>query len=139
MFFHSYLTFEICTILILFVSEHQKVVLRANQAFTTMALALEEEEIEDLSTCCVCLEYYDREGHRPKVLSCSHTICLMCVEVIFFYHVQITPKICMHLSHTSKFRKLLESFFLLHALHVAKYPNSKEVLKIFLIINMLWF
>ena len=40
-----------------------------------------EEDTEDLSTCCVCLEPYDKEERKPKFLSCGHTLCLKCVKV----------------------------------------------------------
>ena len=46
----------------------------------TMATSV-EEDTEDLSTCCVCLDLYDREEHKPKFLSCGHTLCLKCIEV----------------------------------------------------------
>ena len=49
------------------------------------------EEFEHLATCEVkcplCLyEYQDAAGSRkPKVLPCSHTLCLQCLEVISMF------------------------------------------------------
>lgn len=40
-----------------------------------------EEQIEDLSTCCVCLEFYNDGERKPKFLSCHHCLCLKCILV----------------------------------------------------------
>ncbi len=39
------------------------------------------DDFEDLWTCSVCLENFDNEVHKPKFLSCHHTLCLNCVKV----------------------------------------------------------
>lgn len=44
-----------------------------------MASNYVEEQSEDLSTCCVCLEFYDVENRKPKFLTCHHTLCLNCI------------------------------------------------------------
>ena len=40
-----------------------------------------EKDTEDLSTCCVCLDLYNKDERKPKFLPCGHTLCLRCVEV----------------------------------------------------------
>lgn len=37
---------------------------------------------ERLLTCSICLENYNREDQRPKLLPCSHTACLPCMQQI---------------------------------------------------------
>ena len=49
-----------------------------------MATAV-EKGTEDLSTCCVCLDPYDNDEHKPKFLSCGHTLCLKCLQVKEIY------------------------------------------------------
>ena len=40
------------------------------------------EELNDLCTCCVCFNQYDRDEHKPKYLiTCLHTICVCCIQV----------------------------------------------------------
>ena len=39
------------------------------------------EEGEDLTTCSTCFFEYDEEERRPKLLPCSHSSCLLCLEV----------------------------------------------------------
>ena len=46
-----------------------------------MATSLVEES-QDLTTCCVCFEPYDKGIHKPKSLpACLHTFCLKCAKV----------------------------------------------------------
>ena len=40
-----------------------------------------EEEMKDLSTCCVCMEPYNDLERKPKFLRCHHTYCLQCIKV----------------------------------------------------------
>lgn len=46
-----------------------------------MAAAAFAEE-DDLLTCSVCWNIYDEEVHKPKFLSCHHTLCLECIKVL---------------------------------------------------------
>ena len=41
------------------------------------------QEIQDLSTCSVCLLQYNDDERQPKYLNCHHTFCLQCLEVSF--------------------------------------------------------
>ena len=45
-----------------------------------------EEESEDLSMCCVCLESYDKLLRKPKYLPCYQTYCLQCIQVCTSNH-----------------------------------------------------
>ena len=40
-----------------------------------------EEESQDLSHCCICLDEFDSGKRKPKFLSCHHTLCLKCIKV----------------------------------------------------------
>ena len=41
-----------------------------------------EEESNDLTTCCICMETYtEGDKHKPKFLTCSHSFCLPCIKV----------------------------------------------------------
>lgn len=40
------------------------------------------DDAEDLLTCSVCFNSFDNDDHKPKFLSCHHTLCLACVKVI---------------------------------------------------------
>ena len=49
-----------------------------------MAMASADmDDVEDLLTCPVCMNLYDEldDGHKPKILSCSHTLCIECIKV----------------------------------------------------------
>lgn len=41
-----------------------------------------EDFTEGFLTCGTCLYAYDQAEHTPKLLSCSHTICQSCLELI---------------------------------------------------------
>lgn len=41
-----------------------------------------EDFTEGFLTCGTCLYAYDQAEHAPKLLSCSHTICQSCLELI---------------------------------------------------------
>jgi len=41
-----------------------------------------EDFTEGFLTCSTCLNTYDGADHCPKLLSCSHTICKICLESI---------------------------------------------------------
>ena len=60
----------------------------------TMAASVQEES-DDLSTCSVCLEPYDKELRKPKLLFCGHTNCLQCVKVIFKLTIQSFDLFCV--------------------------------------------
>ena len=47
--------------------------------FGEMATIFDEES--DLTTCCVCINEFNDDGHKPKYLACHHTICKFCLEV----------------------------------------------------------
>ena len=39
-------------------------------------------QVENLMTCGVCRFKYDYDKRKPKFLQCTHTVCLLCLEVI---------------------------------------------------------
>ena len=39
-------------------------------------------QVENLMTCGVCRFKYDYDNRKPKFLQCTHTVCLLCLEVI---------------------------------------------------------
>ena len=40
--------------------------------------------LDDTTNCCVCLELYEEKGELvPKLLPCTHTICVTCLRRIF--------------------------------------------------------
>ena len=45
-----------------------------------------EEEMKDLSTCCVCMEPYNDLERKPKFIPCHHTYCLHCIKVWTYLH-----------------------------------------------------
>ncbi len=47
-------------------------------------------EMEDLITCPICLNEYDEkdEAKKPKLLSCSHSVCFGCLKVkLWFFFI----------------------------------------------------
>ena len=42
-----------------------------------------EKVTQSLTTCCVCFEQYDEVERQPKILPCYHTLCNICIQVIF--------------------------------------------------------
>ena len=44
-----------------------------------------EEESDDLTHCCICMEQFDNGLHKPKFLICHHTLCLQCIKVFHIY------------------------------------------------------
>lgn len=36
---------------------------------------------DDFVTCGICVNEYNEETRKPKFLSCSHTVCLSCLQV----------------------------------------------------------
>jgi hypothetical protein len=56
--------------------------IRFNAVGCEMATAnVGTDVVEDFVTCGVCLYEYDEEIRKPKFLSCSHTVCFLCVQV----------------------------------------------------------
>jgi len=51
-----------------------------------MATAAVIDEAEDLLTCSVCFNSFDNDDHKPKYLSCHHTLCLACLKVNLLSH-----------------------------------------------------
>ena len=39
-------------------------------------------DADDLLTCSVCFNEFDDNSHKPKFLSCHHTLCLECIKVL---------------------------------------------------------
>ena len=46
-----------------------------------MATSFFQQESDDLSSCTICFEVYDRTVRKPKILPCAHTFCLPCLIV----------------------------------------------------------
>jgi hypothetical protein len=44
-----------------------------------MATSIQEES-DDLSTRCICLEPYDNELRKPMFIPCAHTYYLQCIN-----------------------------------------------------------
>ncbi|EFX60867.1 hypothetical protein DAPPUDRAFT_122787 [Daphnia pulex] len=80
-----------------------------------MASAIEDEFV----TCSICMSEYNEDGRKPKVLPCSHTVCLTCLQGIFRNNAIACPycrqssKVGGHLD----VRKLPNNS---HALHILK-------------------
>ena len=51
-----------------------------------MATAAVIDEAEYLLTCSVCFNSFDNDDHKPKYLSCHHTLCLACLKVNLLSH-----------------------------------------------------
>lgn len=45
------------------------------------AHAMEEDATEHYITCRVCYLPFNEDQIKPKLLSCSHTVCLQCLKV----------------------------------------------------------
>ena len=50
-----------------------------------------EEEMKDLTTCCVCMEVYNEGDRKPKFISCHHTYCITCIKVINYHYFNGHP------------------------------------------------
>jgi hypothetical protein len=37
-------------------------------------------ENENLIECSICLEKFDEDEHKPKILHCGHSLCLTCLD-----------------------------------------------------------
>ena len=61
-----------------------------------MAVSITEET--SYSTCCICFEEYDEVHCKPRILPCSHTFCLSCINVscyaYFIFSVYVKISIC---------------------------------------------
>ena len=44
----------------------------------------DDGNVDDLTTCSVCFNYFDDRERKPKFLPCKslHTLCLVCVQVL---------------------------------------------------------
>lgn len=47
-----------------------------------MATSYFQQESDDLSSCTICFEVYDRTVRKPKILPCAHTFCLPCLIAV---------------------------------------------------------
>ena len=45
-----------------------------------MAATSTSRQLEDILTCCLCLEFYDTTVKVPKALPCLHTFCVSCID-----------------------------------------------------------
>ncbi|XP_046448107.1 uncharacterized protein LOC124196896 isoform X2 [Daphnia pulex] len=54
----------------------------SNSRQVCLKMAMANDVDEDFVTCGVCLCEYDEEIRKPKFLSCSHTVCFLCVQEI---------------------------------------------------------
>ena len=36
---------------------------------------------DEFVTCGICMNEYNEDTRKPKLLSCSHTVCLSCLQV----------------------------------------------------------
>ncbi len=48
-----------------------------------MAGAMDENATEHFITCNVCYLQFDEDLVKPKLLPCSHTVCIQCLRVLY--------------------------------------------------------
>lgn len=51
---------------------------------------------DDAHCCSICLEIYDEDNHKPKFLSCHHTLCILCIETIIATSSRRDHVVCPH-------------------------------------------
>lgn len=57
--------------------------------------------------CKICYNYFDLDRHSPKLLSCSHTFCLECLETLHFREGRgwrIACPVCRHRTPVPDYR-----------------------------------
>lgn len=85
-----------------------------------------EDETEDLSTCSVCFNQYDKNERIPKFLPCSHTFCLLCLKGLYSLAQQAECPICRNVTVLAGgVETLPKNLFALHLILVNN--NLKEV------------
>uniref|UniRef100_A0A3Q1FW84 Ring finger protein 228 n=1 Tax=Acanthochromis polyacanthus TaxID=80966 RepID=A0A3Q1FW84_9TELE len=64
---------------------------------------------DDEYECKICYNYFDLERHRPKVLGCSHTFCLECLDTLHFREGRgwrVACPVCRHRTPVPDYRVL---------------------------------
>uniref|UniRef100_A0A3Q0R998 RING-type domain-containing protein n=1 Tax=Amphilophus citrinellus TaxID=61819 RepID=A0A3Q0R998_AMPCI len=76
--------------------------------------------------CKICYNYFDLDRHHPKLLSCSHTFCLECLETLHFREGRgwrIGCPVCRHRTPLTecRVRNLSDNTALTEALALKKH------------------
>ncbi|EFX82189.1 hypothetical protein DAPPUDRAFT_302623 [Daphnia pulex] len=75
---------------------------------------MEEDATEHYITCRVCYLQFDDHQVKPKLLSCSHTVCLTCLKQIYNHGAVIKCPVCRRSDRLQSVEQLPTNQALLH-------------------------
>lgn len=82
-----------------------------------MAAALDPDLMREVLECPICLETYNQEQMRPKLLQCGHTVCRQCLEKLLANTINgVRCPFCSKVSRMSSISQLADNLTVLKIL-----------------------
>ncbi|KAL4609427.1 E3 ubiquitin-protein ligase TRIM32 [Arapaima gigas] len=90
------------------------------RAGVTMAAALDPDFVREVLECPICLETYNQELVRPKLLQCGHTVCRQCLEKLLASTINgVRCPFCSKVSRMSSISQLADNLTVLKIIDCA--------------------
>lgn len=77
-----------------------------------------------MKACYKCKQTYDPENYIPKVLPCGHSLCILCIEMLFEKGSLICPK--DNIVHQIALEDISTNYMILEAINI---ENPVEIIK----------
>lgn len=85
-----------------------------------MAVPLDPDLMREVLECPICLETYNQEQLRPKLLQCGHTVCRQCLEKLLASTINgVRCPFCSKVSRMSSISQLADNLTVLKIIDCA--------------------
>ncbi|XP_010876069.1 E3 ubiquitin-protein ligase TRIM32 [Esox lucius] len=96
---------------------------------TVASPTLEPDLLREVLECPICLETYNQEQLRPKLLQCGHTVCTQCLEKLLASTINgVRCPFCSRVSRMSSITQLADNLTVLKILDCANSCTNSDAL-----------
>ncbi|XP_061119746.1 E3 ubiquitin-protein ligase TRIM32 [Conger conger] len=89
--------------------------------------SLDPELVREVLECPICLETYNQEQLRPKLLQCGHTVCRQCLEKLLASTINgVRCPFCSKVSRMSSISQLADNLTVLKIVDCASSSASAQ-------------
>ncbi|XP_069039396.1 E3 ubiquitin-protein ligase TRIM32 [Lepisosteus oculatus] len=93
------------------------------------AATLDPDVVREVLECPICLETFNREQLRPKLLQCGHTVCRLCLEKLLASTINgVRCPFCSKVSRMSSISQLADNLTVLKIIDCASSGSATSLM-----------